>query len=106
MQADARLIQNVQHADKPGADLRSEPDALALAAGQRDRPARQREIPKSDVDKKAQSGIQFLQDRLGDLVVCRVQLQILQKRARRTHIEVAQLGDVQPADRDRKRFGL
>ena len=32
VQADRRLVQHVEHAGQPGADLRGEPDALALAA--------------------------------------------------------------------------
>ena len=33
MQADRRLVEHVQHARQPGADLAREPDALAFAAG-------------------------------------------------------------------------
>ena len=32
MQADARLVQDVQHADQPRADLRRQADALPFAA--------------------------------------------------------------------------
>ena len=35
MQPDRRLVQHVEHAGQARADLRGEPDALALAAGQR-----------------------------------------------------------------------
>ena len=35
VQADRRLVEHVEHAGEAGADLRGEPDALALAAGQR-----------------------------------------------------------------------
>ena len=34
VQANGRLVENVQHADQAGADLRGEADALGLAAGQ------------------------------------------------------------------------
>ena len=34
VQADARLVEDVEHADQAGADLRREPDALRLAAGE------------------------------------------------------------------------
>ena len=37
VQPDARLVQDVEHADQPGADLGGEPDALGLAAGERRR---------------------------------------------------------------------
>ena len=32
MQADARLVEDVEHAHEPGTDLRREPDPLRLAA--------------------------------------------------------------------------
>ena len=35
VQPDRRLVEHVEHADQPAADLRREPDALRLAAGQR-----------------------------------------------------------------------
>ena len=35
VQADARLVEHVEHADQAGADLGGEPDALRLAARQR-----------------------------------------------------------------------
>ena len=37
VQADGRLVEDVEHAHQSGADLRGEPDALRLAAGQRRR---------------------------------------------------------------------
>ena len=38
MQADRRLIEDIQHADEPSADLAGQADALGLAAGERRRP--------------------------------------------------------------------
>ena len=35
VQADRRLVEHVEHAGEARADLRGQPDALALAAGQR-----------------------------------------------------------------------
>ena len=40
VEADRRLVEHIEHAGEAGADLRSEPDALALAARQRARRAR------------------------------------------------------------------
>ena len=45
VQADRRFIKHVEHAGEIGADLRGEANALALAARQRGRGSRQREIP-------------------------------------------------------------
>ena len=44
VQADGRLIQDIQHADQAGADLRGQADALALSAGERGRGPIQRQI--------------------------------------------------------------
>ena len=53
VQADRGLVQHVEHAGQAGADLRGEPDALALAARQRAGGAREREIFEPDVDQEA-----------------------------------------------------
>ena len=39
VEADRRLVEHVEHADEAGADLRRQPDALGLAAGERGRRA-------------------------------------------------------------------
>ena len=49
MQPDRRLVQHVEHAGQARADLRGEPDALALAARQRAGGARQGQIFEPDI---------------------------------------------------------
>ena len=44
VQADARLVEDVEHADQARADLGGQPDALGLAAGERRGAAAQREV--------------------------------------------------------------
>ena len=44
MQADRRLVENVEHADQSAADLAGQPDALRFAAGQRRGGAVEREV--------------------------------------------------------------
>ena len=44
MQADARLVENIQHAHQPAADLGGKTDALRLAAGKRHGGTRERQI--------------------------------------------------------------
>ena len=56
VQADRRLVEHIEHARQPRADLRSEPDALALAARQRARRARQRQIVEPDVAQEGRAG--------------------------------------------------
>ena len=53
VQADRRLVQHVEHAGQARADLRGEPDALALAAGQRAGGARQGEVVEADIDRNS-----------------------------------------------------
>ena len=66
VQADARLVQNVEHADEPRADLRGQPDALRLAAAQRAALAVEREIAEADVFQKAEPRADFLDDLMRD----------------------------------------
>src|SRR5690606_39418839 len=67
MQADRRLVEDIHHADEPGADLARETDALRLAAGKRVRASVEREIAEPDVDEEAESASDLRDDRLGDL---------------------------------------
>ena len=54
VQADGRLVENIQHAHERRADLRGEPDALALATGQRSRRARKRQVLQADALQEMQ----------------------------------------------------
>ena len=73
VQADRGLVEHVEHAGEAGADLRGEPDALALAARQRAGGARQREIFEPDIDQKFQALADFLEHAHGDFVLFRGQ---------------------------------
>ena len=74
VQADRRLVQHVEHAGQPRADLRGEADALALAARERAGGARQREVFEADIDQEAQPVADFLQDARRDLGLLLVEL--------------------------------
>ncbi len=54
MQADARLVQHVEHAHQARANLRRQPDALRLAAGERRRRAVHRQIIEANIHQEAQ----------------------------------------------------
>jgi hypothetical protein len=69
VQPDRRLVEDVEHASQPGADLRREPDALALAAGQRAGGARQRQIFQSDIDQEFEPLADFLEHPDRDFVL-------------------------------------
>ena len=66
MQADGRLIENVEHADKSATDLPCQADALHLAAGERRRGAVEREVLQPDVFEKLQPAADFLEGLGGD----------------------------------------
>ena len=73
MQADGGLVEHVEHAGQPRADLRGEADALAFAAGKRARSAREREVFQPDIYQELQPLVDLLQDAPGDLALLRGQ---------------------------------
>ena len=66
VQADRRLVENVQHADQAAADLPGQANALRLAAGQRRRRAVEREIFEPHVAQEAEPAANFLEHFGGD----------------------------------------
>ena len=54
VQPDARLVEDVEHAHQPRADLGGQPDALGLAAGERRRAAAERQVVEPHVPEEAQ----------------------------------------------------
>ncbi len=66
MEPDRRLIENVEDADEAGTDLRRQPDALALTAGQCGRRPIQRQIIQTDVDEKPEPLANLFQDAMGN----------------------------------------
>ena len=108
VQADRRLVQHIEDAGQARADLRGEPDALALAARERAGGARQRQIVEPDVAQEDEAVDDLLQDAAGDLVALGVELrrQVLGPVDRRLDREQADLADVLAVDLHRQRLGL
>ncbi len=69
VEADAGLVEDVEHAAQSAADLAGEADALALAAAQGAAGAIEVEVVEPDVVEEAQPLVDFLEDRAGDLVL-------------------------------------
>ena len=108
MQPDGRLVEHVQHAGQPGADLRGEPDALAFAAGQRAGISAEREIVEADIVQEAQALADFLQDARGDLVLLGGELvrQLVEPRIRRADRQPRRLADMLAIDLHRQSLRL
>ena len=106
VQADGGLVQDVEHAHQPGADLGRQADALRLAAGQRRRGAIQRQILQADIDEEAEPGADLLQDPARDRLLPLRQVQRFQPADRALDGERGHLGDVQTADAHCKTFRL
>ena len=69
MQADAGFVEHIEHARQAAADLASQADALAFAAGQGAAGAVKVEIIEPDIVEEAKPFVDFFQDRLGNLLL-------------------------------------
>ena len=67
VQADRRLVEDVEHADQRRADLRRQADPLRLAAGERRRRAVHRQVVEADVVQEAQPLVDLVQDQPRDV---------------------------------------
>ena len=102
VQADGRLVQNIQHAHQRRTDLSGKTNTLALAARQRTGRARKRQIFQTDRLQETQSIHDFLDNAITDLVLHLGQLQGMQKLHRLDDRLFGKLRNVQPADRHRQ----
>ena len=62
VQADARLVQNVEHAGQAAADLRGEADALGFAAGEGSALAFEGEVSQADFFEESEAAGDFFDD--------------------------------------------
>ena len=106
VQPDARLVEDVQHADQAGTDLRRQPDPLRLTAGQRPGRPPQREVVEPDVDQEGHTGADLPEHRPRDRLGARAQRQLGEEPLRLPDRQVADLGDGPPADGDGEDDGL
>ena len=79
MQADRRLVENVQHADQAAADLPGQANALRFAAGKRRRRAVEREIVEPDILQEAEPAADFLEHFGGDQLLVAFELELARK---------------------------
>ena len=69
VQADRRLVEDVEHADQARPDLGGQPDPLRLAAAQRGRRPLEREVAHAHVVEEAQPLVDLAQDQPRDLAL-------------------------------------
>ena len=103
VEADRRLVEDVQDADQAAADLRRQADPLRLAAGQRARRPGQRQVVEAHVEQEGQPLVDLLEDPLGDHPVALRQLQPGEEPGRVADGQAGDLVDVLPADLHRQR---
>jgi len=105
MQADARLVEDVEHADQARADLGRQANALPLAAGERAGAAVERQIVEADVHQEAEALADLLEDAPGDRGFALGQRQVVEEPARVLDGLAHHLGDGPASDLDAQRLG-
>ena len=94
VQADRRLVEDVEDADQPGADLGGQPDPLRLAAGQRPGRPVEGEVVEADVEQEVQPLLDLLEHPLADLALAGAQVDVAQELGGLVDRQRADLGDV------------
>src|SRR5262245_10011663 len=100
MQTDRRLVEDVQDAGEPAAELRGEANALRFAAAQRIGGAIETEVAETYALQEAESQAELLERRLRDLGIAPLKLQPRDGLARFRHGERKDVGDGTPVDED------
>ena len=102
VQADARLVEDVEDALQARADLRREADALCLAAGKRPRRARERQVVEPDIQEELQPRVDLLEDLACDLRLALRQRQLQEEIIGLADRHARDFVDVLAADCDRE----
>jgi hypothetical protein len=106
VQPDGGLVEHVQHARQPGADLRREPDALGLPAGERARGASEAQIVESDLHEEVQARADLPEDGGGDLGFAVGQLELREVLLRVGQTHARRIGDRMVVHQDGQHLGL
>ena len=75
VQADGRLVEHVEDAHQPRADLGGQPDPLRLTSGQRRGRAVEGEVVEPDVEQEAEPRVDLLEHPFRDVLVAFGQVQ-------------------------------
>ena len=93
VQADARLVEHVEHPHQPGADLRGQPDPLRLAARERARAAVEVQIVQPDAQQQLQPAADLLQHLPAGVGAAAGRLDRAEKRVQLVEVELADVVD-------------
>ena len=104
VQADGRLVQNIQHAHQTAADLGGQTNPLALAAGQGTGGPAEGQVAEAHRLQKPQPGADLLQDLCGDHLLVAGEVQSFKKGDLVVHRHSGGIMDGQPPYRDCQRL--
>ncbi len=112
VEADAGLVEDVQHADERRADLRGQANALPFAGRERLRAAIEREVVEPHVDEEPEARGHGLEERIGDRALARSErprgvlgAELPGEIAQASERHSAELGDVFLTELHGQRFG-
>ncbi len=94
VEADRRLVEDVEDADQAGTDLGGQPDPLRLAAGQRPGGPVEGEVVEADVEQEVEPLLDLLEHPLADLALAHRQVEGAQVLRGLVDRQRADLGDV------------
>ena len=98
VEADGRLVEDVEDADETGADLGREPDPLGLAARQRAGRPVEAEVVEADVEQEVEALEDLLEHPLADLLLAGGQVECAEELGGLVDRQRADLGDRAVAD--------
>ena len=104
VQADGRLIEDIENAHQARADLGGQTDALGFAARERRARARERQVFESYRAQEAEAVFDLLQNALADAHLLLGQRQLIHKVERIDDGFFAVVADAKVPDRDREGF--
>ena len=97
VEADGRLVEDVENADQPRPDLRGQPDPLALPAGEASRSPVQAQVVHADIEQKAEPQPDLLHHPLRHVEFLRGEWNRREKVQALPDRKAADLADVFPA---------
>ena len=106
VEADRRLVEDVEDADELRADLRREAEPLRLAARERRRRAIQGQVADADIVEERQALANLLQDPDADQLLGLGQVELSEEAERPIHRHPRELVDRAAADRHGEHLGL